>query len=231
MSQIDAGKSRRALDGRTSPAMTAEKSVATPPICKETTIINCAFFFPPLAVAGLGGVLKRVSAEEVAPSLTLPRKRRGKIAVTSRKSMPLLSSEASTAPATGTWFGPEHCERLAVCLSTPLAPENGGYMSDPRHNDPRRNDVLRRLDLQGSGGAGMIWTWLAAIIAVIVVLGLVIGYSRTDQASLHSNPTATTGSAPSTLRLAPKPAPKSGDIPAPSPAAPGPARQTPDRDL
>ena len=104
-------------------------------------------------------------------------------------------------------------------------------MSDPRQIDPRRNDPLRRLDLQGSNGAGMIWTWLAAIIAVIVVLGLIIGYSRTDQARLHSKEPATTGSAPSTLRFAPKPSPKSGDVPATPPAAPAPAKQTPDRDL
>jgi hypothetical protein len=104
-------------------------------------------------------------------------------------------------------------------------------MSDPRQIDPRRNDPSRRFDLQGSNGTGMIWTWLAAIIAVIVVLGLVIGYSRTDQASLHSKEPATTGSAPSGLRLAPKPSSKSGDVPAPPPAAPAPARQTPDRDL
>jgi hypothetical protein len=104
-------------------------------------------------------------------------------------------------------------------------------MSDPRHIDPRRNDPLRRFDLQGSNGAGMIWTWLAAIIAVVVVLGLVIGYSRIDQANLRSKEPATTGSAPSTLRLAPKPNPRSRDVPAPPPAAPAPAKQTPNREL
>jgi hypothetical protein len=92
-------------------------------------------------------------------------------------------------------------------------------MSDPRYTDSRRTDPLRRVDLQGSSTAGTIWTWLAAIIAVIVVLGLIIGYSRTDQASIQSNsnePT-TTGSAPSPMRLAPK----SGDVQ--TPAAPAPA--------
>jgi hypothetical protein len=102
-------------------------------------------------------------------------------------------------------------------------------MPDPLHIDPRRNDPLRRVDLQGSNGGGMIWTWLAAIIAVIVVLGLIIGYSRTDQASLRSKEPATTGSAPSTLRL--KPNPKSTDAPPALPAVPAPAKQTPDRDL
>jgi hypothetical protein len=103
-------------------------------------------------------------------------------------------------------------------------------MSDPRPSDPRRNDPLRRFDLQGSNGAGMIWTWLAAIIAVVIVLGLVIGYSRTDHASLPFKEPATTGSAPSGLRLAPKPNPKSSDGPA-APRAPAPVTPRPDRDL
>jgi hypothetical protein len=104
-------------------------------------------------------------------------------------------------------------------------------MSDPRHIDPRRNDPLRRLDLQGSGGAGMIWTWLAAVIATIIFLGLIVGYSRTNQANLHSNAPATTGSAPSGLTHAPRPVPKAGDLPATPPAAPMPAKRSQDRDL
>jgi hypothetical protein len=104
-------------------------------------------------------------------------------------------------------------------------------MSDPRHIDPRRSDPLRRLDLQGSGGAGMIWTWLAAIIATIIFLGLIIGYSRTNQASIHSNPPATTGSAPSGLTHPPRSVPKSGDLPATPPAAPTPVKRPQDRDL
>jgi len=96
-------------------------------------------------------------------------------------------------------------------------------MSDPRHIDPRRNDPLRRLDLQGSG-AGMIWTWLAAIIAAVIVLGLVIGYSRTNQAT---NAPATTGSAPSAPPHALRPGPKSGELP----AAPMPAKRPQNRDL
>ena len=99
-------------------------------------------------------------------------------------------------------------------------------MSDPRHSDPRRNDPLRRFDLQGSGGAGVIWTWLAAIIATVIVLGLVIGYSRTNQASLHSNAPATTG-----FTHTPRPVPKSGDLPATPPAAPTPVKRPQDRDL
>jgi hypothetical protein len=84
-------------------------------------------------------------------------------------------------------------------------------MSDTRNSDPRRTDPLRRHDLQGSNSAGTLWTWLAAIVAVVVVLGLIIGYSRTDQASIQSSEPATTGSASPAQRLAPK----SGDEPAP----------------
>jgi len=57
------------------------------------------------------------------------------------------------------------------------------------------------------------------------VLGLVIGYSRTNQAI---NAPATTGAAPSALPPhAIRPAPKSGELP----AAPMPAKRRQDRDL
>jgi hypothetical protein len=125
----------------------------------------------------------------------------------------------------------EHSATLAVSLFEHLGPKNGDDMSDPRHSDPRRNDPLRRFDLRGSGGAGVIWTWLAAIIATVIVLGLVIGYSRTNQASLNSKAPATTGSAPSGLTHTPRPVPKSGDLPAPPPAAPTPVKRPQDRDL
>src|SRR5215813_4815986 len=100
-------------------------------------------------------------------------------------------------------------------------------MSDLRYTDSRRPDPFRRFDVQGSNSAGTIWTWLAAIIAVVVVLGLIIGYSRTDQASIQSNEPTTTGSAPSALRFAPK----SGDVQAPPPEAPAPATPAADHDL
>jgi len=100
-------------------------------------------------------------------------------------------------------------------------------MSDPRYTGPRRTDPLRRIDGQVTNGAGTMWTWLAAILAVIVVLGLVIGYSRIEQAKIQSNEPTTTGSAPSGLRLAPKP----GHAVVPAPAAPAPATPSPNRDL
>ena len=100
-------------------------------------------------------------------------------------------------------------------------------MSDPRYTDPRRTDPLRRYDPQGSSSAGTLWTWLAAIFAVVVVLGLIIGYSRTDQASMQSAEPTTTGAAPSAQRLAPK----STDVEvAPAPAS-APATPAPDPNL
>jgi hypothetical protein len=98
-------------------------------------------------------------------------------------------------------------------------------MSDPRYTGPRRTDPLRRVDVQGTNGAGTMWTWLAAIIAVIIVLGLVIGYSRTEQANIQPNGPTTTGSAPPAL------APKPGSAAAPQPAAPAPETPAPERDL
>jgi hypothetical protein len=100
-------------------------------------------------------------------------------------------------------------------------------MSEPRFTDSRRTDPFRRLDVQGSNHAGTIWTWLAAIVAVVVVLGLIIGYSRTDQASIQSGEPTTTGAAPSALRFAPK----SGDVELPQPAAPAPVTPASDPDL
>jgi hypothetical protein len=100
-------------------------------------------------------------------------------------------------------------------------------MSEPRFTDSRRTDQFRRPDVQGPNRAGTIWTWLAAIIAVVVVLGLIIGYSRNDQASIQSSEPATTGAAPSALRFAPK----SGDAQLPQPAAPAPGTPASDPNL
>jgi len=112
-------------------------------------------------------------------------------------------------------------------MPTPLTPRTEQIMSDPRYSDSRRTDPLRRLDLQGSNSAGTtMWTWLAAIIAAVVVLGLIIGYSRTDQASIQSNESTTTGAAPSALRTAPK----SGDVAPPAAPAPAPATKAADHD-
>jgi hypothetical protein len=88
-------------------------------------------------------------------------------------------------------------------------------MSDPRYIDPRRNDQSRRYD--GSSGGGNIWPWIAAALAALGVLGLLIGYQRSEHASRQSGPPTTTGSAPSQSR--PAPPAKFGDRPAdPAPA-------------
>src|SRR5262249_44305437 len=86
-------------------------------------------------------------------------------------------------------------------------------MSDP--HDPRRSDLPRRLDLEeGSSSGGSVSTWLAALVALIALLGLAIGFNRTEQASHNqSNAPTTTGAAPSE----PRP---------PPPANPAPPRQS-----
>jgi hypothetical protein len=67
-----------------------------------------------------------------------------------------------------------------------------------------------------------LWTWLAALAAAAVVLGLVFGYSRTDLAHNQSSEPATTGSATTgsaTTGSAPAPLslPRPGDARAPAP--------------
>jgi hypothetical protein len=78
-------------------------------------------------------------------------------------------------------------------------------MSDPRYTDPHRNDQSRRFGVQGSNGAGF-WPWLtAALTALGIIIGLLIGYNWSDrQRSALSSPPATTGSAPSQQRPAPQ---------------------------
>jgi len=95
-------------------------------------------------------------------------------------------------------------------------------MSDPRDTDPRRSDVPRRLDLEGPSSGGSMWPWLAALVVVLAILGLAIGYNRTEQASSNqSNAPTTTGAAPSEPRPAP-PANPGGNAMRPPPATPAP---------
>lgn len=76
-------------------------------------------------------------------------------------------------------------------------------------SDPRPIDSLRRLDVPGAAGraaaaaasdAGVwwttLWTWLAAVAAAVVILGLVFGYSRIELAHNRAAAPATDGSAP-----------------------------------
>jgi hypothetical protein len=95
-------------------------------------------------------------------------------------------------------------------------------MSDPYDTDPRRSDLFRRVNLGASSSGGSMWAWLAAIIVILAVLGIAIGYNRTEQASNgKSNAPATTGAAPSEQRPAP-PANPGSNPSRPAPAAPAP---------
>ena len=75
-------------------------------------------------------------------------------------------------------------------------------MSDPRYSD--RNDQSRRYGVRESNGGGF-WPWLtAALTALGLLIGLIIGYNWADQKSAHLSQPTTTGSAPSQQRPAPE---------------------------
>jgi len=100
-------------------------------------------------------------------------------------------------------------------------------MSDPHGTDPRRSDLPRRLDLEAPSSGGSMWTWLAALVVIVAILGMAIGYHRTEHASDNqSNAPTTTGAAPSEPRPAP-PANPGGNTSRPAPATPTPAAPTP----
>lgn len=91
-------------------------------------------------------------------------------------------------------------------------------------SDHRSNDLLRRLTLNGAAAradtaaASMwttLWTWLAAVAAIAVILGVVFGYTRTDPAGQSAGP-ATTGSAPVPSTPLSVPQPDDGRTPAPA---------------
>jgi len=92
-------------------------------------------------------------------------------------------------------------------------------MSNPHDTDPR-SDLPRGLDLEARRSGGPMWPWLAALVAILAILGLAIGYNRTEQASNNqSNAPTTTGAAPLEPRPAP-PANPGGDASRPAPAIP-----------
>jgi hypothetical protein len=91
-------------------------------------------------------------------------------------------------------------------------------MYDPRDTDPRRSDLPRRLDLEGPSNSGSMWAWLAALVVVLAILGITVGYNWTEQAGNNqSNVPTTTGAAPSE----PRPPPPAGNTPV-TPPAPAP---------
>jgi hypothetical protein len=103
-------------------------------------------------------------------------------------------------------------------------------MSDPHDTDPRRSDLPRRLDLEAPSSSGSMWPWLAGLVGILVILGMAIGYNRTEQASDNqSNAPTTTGAAPSEPRPAP-PANPGGNTSRPAPAAPTPAAPAPNEE-
>jgi len=100
-------------------------------------------------------------------------------------------------------------------------------MSDPHDTDPRRSDLPRRLDLDAPSSRASTWPWLAALVAILVIIGMAIGYNRTEQASNNqSNAPTTTGATPSEPRPAP-PANPGGNASRPAPVNPAPAAPAP----
>jgi hypothetical protein len=126
---------------------------------------------------------------------------------------------------------PEHCRRLAVLYRhIPLIPES--VMSDPR-----AADQSRRLNHQGTLARTaahatvantaarddtaaptwtILWTWLAAVAAAVVILALVYSSDLMRQSGEPAAAGPAAGLAPS----APLSAPQPGDRRAPAPAAP-----------
>jgi hypothetical protein len=78
-------------------------------------------------------------------------------------------------------------------------------MSDPRYNEPRRNDESRGYGLQRSDQA-RFWSWLGPLLGLVIggIIGYGWGYGAgvEHQKQAQLNPPATTGSAP-----APQPPP------------------------
>jgi hypothetical protein len=79
-------------------------------------------------------------------------------------------------------------------------------MSDARSTDPYRNNQSRRFGAQGSNVAEF-WPWItAALTALGILVGLLIGYNwGVHQKITQSSPPTTTGSAPLQQRPAPAP--------------------------
>jgi hypothetical protein len=86
----------------------------------------------------------------------------------------------------------------------PEIPEWRRGMFNPKHAAPltdrlREPDELRRLNLELDRSGGTMWPWIAGIIAAIVVVTLVYGYTRkistTASNPLPPSSSTTTGSA------------------------------------
>jgi anti-sigma-K factor RskA len=126
----------------------------------------------------------------------------------------------------------EQCWRLVVLYrQITLIPES--VMSDPRAADQSRrlnhqgtfartaaNTTATNTAAQNNNPVPMwtiLWTWLAAVAAVVVILGVVLGYGRSDLERQSGEPAAAgaaTELAPSAPLSTPRP-----DERAPAPAA------------
>jgi hypothetical protein len=93
-------------------------------------------------------------------------------------------------------------------------------------SDHRSNDRMRRLNLNAAAARAdtvaastwtTLWTWLAAVAAIAVILGVVFGYTRTDPTGQSAGP-ATTGSAP--VPSTPLSGPRRDDGRTPAPTLP-----------
>jgi hypothetical protein len=120
---------------------------------------------------------------------------------------------------------PEQCRRLAV-LYRQITPIPERIMSDHRSTGPLRHPSFNRAAARADVAAASMWTtlwmWLAAIAAVAafaVVLGVVFGYSHSDQEVQAGEPLAA-GSAPASVPPAPLSMPQPDDARAPAPATP-----------
>ena len=51
-------------------------------------------------------------------------------------------------------------------------------MSHPHDTDPGRSDLPRPVDLESPASGGSTWPWLAALVAIVAILGLAIGYTH-----------------------------------------------------
>jgi hypothetical protein len=101
-------------------------------------------------------------------------------------------------------------------------------MSDPRYTDPRmRPDPdpsgRRPMETDPMRGSGQTWGWVAAIVALAVVIALVFGYYHNEPSTAsrtQPSPT-TTGAAPAAPRpMSPNAVPAGPQPAAPAPAAP-----------
>jgi hypothetical protein len=122
----------------------------------------------------------------------------------------VVSPKVSNAERFGCDHGQARCHGLWELLRqiVPATPDWRSEMSIRKHTEPwtghpREPDEFQHLiNLEEDSRGGTIWPWIAGIIAVIVLLTLVYGYSRkisTMARTLRSSSSsATSGAAPTT---------------------------------